>query len=245
MLTETSSQPALPRHHVQLLHQPIGRTYPRRLDDLAQHIQHPELIELTQRFLYDQLHTNDGSSSADVPSPLHQCPHPTGKISVFHSAVATFYVPSDESGIRDMRTEHIHSTPSWRKQGPQRDCALVVEDQDKLGMKGMSIVRVKLFFSLIHEAKTYACAFVEWFKHVGARPDPETGMWKVKPDTYRNGHRTTTVLHLDTFLRGVHILPVFGRDLLPFDFHFSYSLDVFEAYYVNKYADHHAHEICF
>lgn len=70
-------------------------------------------------------------------------------------------------------------------------------------------------------------------------------MWKIKPDTYRNGARIATVLHLDTFLRGGHLQPVFGRDFLPFDFHFSYSLDAFEAYYVSKYADHHSHEICF
>lgn len=204
-----------------------ARTYPRGLKDLAQHIQHPELVELTQRFLYDQLHTNDGTSSADVP--LQQCPHPSGKISVFHSAVATFYAPSDESGIRGMRTERIRSTPSWQKQGPRRDCALVVDDEDKPGIQGMSVVRVNLLFSFTHDAKTYSCAFVEWFKRVGARPDPETGMWKVKPDTYRNGQRIVSVLHLDTFLRGAHILPVFGRDYLPSDFHFSYSLDVFEA----------------
>jgi len=107
-----------------------------------------------------------------------------------------------------MRTECIHSTHSWQKQGPRHDCVLVVEDQDKPGMMGMSIVRVKLFFLFTHDAKTYACAFVEWFKCVSTKPDPETGMWKVKPDTYRNGQRITTVLHLDTFLHGVHILPV-------------------------------------
>lgn len=219
------------------------RNYPRYLQDLAQHINQPQLVELTRRFLYDQLHANDGTSSSDIP--LQQCPYPTSKISVFHSAVATFYAPSDESGIRGMRTERIRSTPSWRKQGPRHDCALVVEDQDKPGMKGMSIVRVKFFFSFTHDAKTYPCAFVEWFKRIGTAPDPETGMWKIKPDTYRNGARIATVLHLDTFLRGGHLQPVFGRDFLPFDFHFSYSLDAFEAYYVSKYADHHSHEICF
>ncbi|EDR03636.1 uncharacterized protein LACBIDRAFT_331347 [Laccaria bicolor S238N-H82] len=187
-----------------------AHTYPRGLKDLAQHIQHPELIELTQHFLYDQLHTNDGTSSANVP--LQQCPHPSSKISVFHSAVATFYAPSDKSSIRGMRTEHIRSTPSWQKQGLRYDCVLVVDDEDKPGIQGMSVVRVNLLFSFTHDVKTYSCAFVEWFKHVGARPDPETGMWKVKPDTYRNSQRIISVLHLDTFLCGAHILLVFGRD---------------------------------
>ncbi|EDR00779.1 uncharacterized protein LACBIDRAFT_333821 [Laccaria bicolor S238N-H82] len=154
------------------------RAYPRRLAELANHIGCPPLVELTRRFLYDQLHTDDGTSSADIP--IQQCPYPTGRVSVFHSAVATFYAPSDESGIRGMRTERIRSTPSWRKHGPRRDCALVVEDQDKPGMKGMSVVRVKLLFSFEYDGKTYPCALVDWFKRVGASPDPETGMWKLK-----------------------------------------------------------------
>ena len=62
---------------------------------------------------------------------------------------------------------------------------LVVKDQDKLRIQGMSVVRVKLFFSFTHHAKTYACAFVEWLKCVSAKIDPKTGIWKVKPDTYR------------------------------------------------------------
>ncbi|EDR05785.1 uncharacterized protein LACBIDRAFT_302506 [Laccaria bicolor S238N-H82] len=76
------------------------QNYPRRLAELANHIGCPPLVELTRCFLYDQLHTDDGTSSADIP--IQQCPYPTGRVSVFHSAVATFYAPSDESGIRGM-----------------------------------------------------------------------------------------------------------------------------------------------
>ncbi|EDR03732.1 uncharacterized protein LACBIDRAFT_306911 [Laccaria bicolor S238N-H82] len=218
------------------------RAYPRHLAELANHIGCPPLIELTRRFLYDQLHTDDGTSSADIP--IQQCPYPTSKVSVFHSAVATFYAPSDKSGIWGMRTECIRSTPSWQKHRPH-DCALVVEDQDKPGMRGMSVVQVKLLFSFEYDGKTYPCALVDWFKRVGMAPNSETGMWKVRPETYRNGQRIVSILHLDTFLCSAHLLPVFGQDVLLFDFHFSYSLDVFESYFVNKYADHHAHEICF
>ncbi|KAG2144246.1 hypothetical protein DEU56DRAFT_870395 [Suillus clintonianus] len=42
-----------------------------------------------------------------------------------------------------------------------------------------------------------------------------------------------------------HLLPVFGDGALPVDFHFAHSLDAFNSYYVNKYADHHANEIVF
>ncbi len=101
-----------------------------------------------------------------------------------------------------------------------------------------------LFFSFVHQGKLYPCALVEWFKKYGAYPDKETGMWRVRPHMVGR-HRLTTVIHLDSVLRGAHLLPVFGGAThLPADFHFSYSLDVFEAYFINKYADNQMYEIC-
>ncbi|KAF8871508.1 hypothetical protein BD779DRAFT_1453918 [Infundibulicybe gibba] len=226
--------------HVVLARTPI-RTYPKDLTSLATHLGEPALPDLTRRFLFDQI--NHGSlTSNDVP--LNLCPNITTKISVFHSAVATFYAPSDESGIRGMRRERIRATPSWYGKGARYDCAFVVDDQNKPGMRGMSVVRVKLLFSFKHRGDTYPCALVEWFKLRGSAPDAVTGMWRVVPEM-KHGERVVSVLHLDTFLRGAHLLPVFGDDFLPHNFHFFYSLDAFEAYYVNKFADHHIHEIIF
>ena len=71
-----------------------------------------------------------------------------------------------------------------------------------------------------------------------------TGMWVVCPDSTR-GIRDRSVLHLDSFLRGAHLIPVYGDETLPVDFHYSYSLDTFQAFYVNKFIDHHANEIAF
>ena len=50
---------------------------------------------------------------------------------------------------------------------------------------------------------------------------------------------------MDSFLHGTHLIPVFGDHELPLDLHFTDSLHAFEGYYVNKYIDHHAHEIIF
>lgn len=143
-----------------------------------------------------------------------------------------------------MRRERIRSTPVWRGKYPRHDCALVVENQDRPGFRGLRVVRVKLFFSFVYQGTTYPCALVEWFKTVNRSPDPDTGMWKVKPEG-PTGQRDTSVLHLDTFLRGAHLLPVFGNRRIPSDFHYSQSLDVFPSFYVNKYADHLSHEIIF
>lgn len=147
-----------------------------------------------------------------------------------------------------MKREHIRCTPNWRGEGPRCDCALVVEDEDKSGMKGMSAVRVVLLFSFKHAGVIYPCALVEWFKTYGAHADKETGMWRVRPQYVGAGQhapRLVSVIHLKSMLRGVHLLPCFGNRPIPRDFSYTYSLDVFEAYYVNKYVDHHAHELIF
>jgi hypothetical protein len=109
-------------------------------------------------------------------------------------------------------------------------------------MRGITVVRVLLFFSVTCDGTQYPCALVEWFSRIGC--DPATGLWVVCPDRTR-GRRDRCVLHLDSFLRAAHLIPVYGDEGMPRDFKFTYSLDAFEAFYVNKYIDHHAYEIAF
>jgi hypothetical protein len=191
----------------------------------------PDLPYLAQECVAQQLRVSPDAVD------LSSC-----KISVFHSAIATFFAPSDVSGTHGMRRERIRSTPSWRGREPRRDCVLVVEDPDEIGMSGMNVVQVQLFFSIFYRDVLYPVALVDWFKRGGC--DPVTGMWVVYPDT-SYGTRDRSVLHLDSFLRAAHLIPVYGNGTLPLDFHFSYSLHAFEGYYVNKYIDHHAHEIAY
>ncbi|KAH7917560.1 hypothetical protein BV22DRAFT_1108549 [Leucogyrophana mollusca] len=213
------------------------RGYPKALDSLAAHINEPMLPILTHQFLFDQLHPNEDDAMGNDPSI-------TSPISVFHSAAATFFAPSDVSGTRGMRREIIRSTPKWRRKYPRHDCALIVEGEEP-GMRGMVIGRVKLLFSFVHDTVVYPCALVDRFSRVGRQPDVVTGMWKVKPEVNRQGKRVQSVIHLDVILRSAHLIPVFGDGTLPPDFHFSYSLDAFRSFYVNKYADHHSHKVLF
>ena len=115
-------------------------------------------------------------------------------------------------------------------------------DDSQPGMMGMNVVRVLLFFSFDYNGVEYPCAVMEWFQTI--RLDHVMGLWVVCPDVTW-GKRDKSVLHLDSFLRGTHLIPKYGMQRLPLDFHFSYSLDAFQAYYVNKYIDHHANEIIF
>lgn len=217
--------------------------YPRDIEALGNFIKNNELPELTRRFLFDQLNRDPSVTSDDVP--LDQCPEISGAVSVFHSALATFYSPSDDCGLRGMRRERIRCTPLWRKKAPRKDCAFVVQDQELAGMKGMAVVRIHLLFSLVHDGKVYPCALAEWFLPVGRSRDPVTGLWRVRPDIRGGKKRFMTVLHLKSFLRAAHLLPHFGTRPVHRSLDFTHSLDAFASYYVNRYADHHAHEIAF
>ena len=174
---------------------------PRDLEILANHYDQPNLPWLTRQFVFEQLHPDT--------DPYNPHLHPTisGKISVFHSAMATFYAPSDDSGIHGMCCECLRSTPSWCGRGPHHDTVLVVEDQSKPGMQGLCVVRIKLLFLFNFEGVYYPCALVEWFWRKGNRPDPDTGLWMVEPEM-THGDCDMSVLHLDTLLCGAHLLPL-------------------------------------
>ena len=102
------------------------------------------------------------------------------------------------------------------------------------------------FLSFSHLDNHYHCAPIDHFKHVGTRPDPVTGLWKVKRQIVTVGQREVpiqSVIHIDTILHNVHLIPVFGDGHVPQGLHYKHSLDTFDTFYVNKYADHHSFEI--
>ncbi|KAJ3715966.1 hypothetical protein DFJ43DRAFT_1134655 [Lentinula guzmanii] len=172
------------------------------------------------------------SSDQESDVELDDCPHITSKINVYHSAVAIFYAPSDISGVRGMKHERIRSSPSFY--GVERcDCILATINEKKAGFRGLRT--------------TYPCALVHWYNTYGRHPDPNTGLWIVKPGylDQRKREPFLAVLHLDTFVRAVLLLPVYGPHPIPHELKYHDSLNLFTAFYVNKYADHHANEILF
>jgi len=179
--------------------------------------------------------------------PLHHlasCPIIHGDIFTFSSARATYFSPSDDSGAGGMHRACIRSVMSWRKGPPRHDCVFVKRDPFVPGMRGVRVARVLLFFRFSHLGITYPCAFVNWFQTLGDSPCPVTGMWMVKPEIRRR-KRAVSVILLSSIVRGAHLIGVHGADFLPRDFDPSYSLDAFTAYYVNKFLDHHVHEMIF
>ncbi|KAJ7772754.1 hypothetical protein B0H14DRAFT_3508908 [Mycena olivaceomarginata] len=188
------------------------RGYPKTLQALAAHIQQPQLPALLRRFLQVELHGTPDDNTP--PTPIEACPVFAGRIIVHHSAVARFYAPSDLGVLVDAGAAVMHS---------------------------LVIGRVLLFFSFTFAERSFECALVNWLVPVGDAPDPDTGMWVVELERCRRVP-TLAIIPVDSIARGAHLIGVYGTAAFPEDFHFSDSLDAFNTYFVNPYADHHMHE---
>jgi hypothetical protein len=103
---------------------------------------------------------------------------------------------------------------------------------------------MRLLFSFKYSGTSYPCALVEWFNKAQKNRDTDTGLWIVQPDL-RGVHKRPfmSVIHLDCLLRAVHLMPVYGPRCMPDNLRYEWSLDAFQAFYVNHYIDHHTHEL--
>ncbi|OSX62102.1 hypothetical protein POSPLADRAFT_1142726 [Postia placenta MAD-698-R-SB12] len=52
-----------------------------------------------------------------------------------------------------------------------------------------------------------------------------------------DNHPIIALVHVDCIVHAVHLMPVLYGTMIPHDFHSSYSLDNFNSFYVNEYAD--------
>ena len=77
------------------------------VENLAASLDEPNLMRLIQSFLRDQLHDTSSLSNIDSSDDHDDLPAFNEIISVYNSAVTTFYAPSDLSGIGGMHRERI------------------------------------------------------------------------------------------------------------------------------------------
>ncbi|KAJ7263092.1 hypothetical protein C8J57DRAFT_1019271, partial [Mycena rebaudengoi] len=202
------------------------RGYPHELLALAVHITQPRFPLLFRRYLYEHVH---GPILDDTDIPEADYPAFAGKISVRHGGIARFYAPSDLCGAGGMYREIFRSNPNWHGYA-RRDTVLI--DVGAPAMGGLVIGRVLLLFSFTYGNVEHQCALVRWLVPVGDTPDPDTGMWVVEPEVERR-QPSLAIIKMDCIARAAHLLPVYGSAPLPEDFHFSYSLDAFNRYFVN------------
>ncbi|KAF8835886.1 hypothetical protein BDN67DRAFT_883844, partial [Paxillus ammoniavirescens] len=110
------------------------------------------------------------------------------------------------------------------------------------GMLGLDIVRILAFFSFTQHGKYYPCAVVCWFIRL-EQPDPNTAMSIVHPGLDADNQPDMSIIHLDTIYRVAHLIPVYGTQPVPPEIQPHHLYDIFQAFYINKFADHHAFEI--
>ena len=220
------------------------RSLPQDGAAIGNYYGYTDLVPCIRRFLYDQF-----NPEAVIPGDqvnLDICPILYGRLKVYKSATAVYHAPSDQSGKGGMHRDVIRRTSSWRGGPAQRDSVFIENGGGEGdGFRGLLVARVLLLFSFRHMQKTYKAALVDWFLRVTEQPDNLTGMWIVAPEEDHRGQHIHAVVLLDTILRPAHLIPVYGDDMVPTDFHFTDCLDAFRAYYVNKYIDHHSHMIAF
>ncbi|EKM73863.1 hypothetical protein AGABI1DRAFT_17991, partial [Agaricus bisporus var. burnettii JB137-S8] len=101
---------------------------------------------------------------------------------VYPSVVARFYAPSDGLGLHGFKSERIRAVSTWRNQGARYDTVFV---KGKPGSNtistGLTIARVRRFFSFTFNDQIHECGLVNEYHFVGTGPDEETGMWIVQP----------------------------------------------------------------
>ena len=201
-------------------------------------------MTLIRRFLFDQKYPDNEIPGADIN--LNLCPRFSGAVCVYHSAVATYYAPSDTAGIGGMYRERIRATPAWNRGESsisRHDCVLVQVSPEDPRFRSMQAARTRLFFSIKQDDITIPCALVEWYETVGNGPDKDLGMWVVKPEYTANRQwRVATVVHLDSIARGAHLIPVYKKQQISRKNTYSTTLDDFRQFYINKYIDYHAFE---
>jgi len=196
-----------------------------------------------RRFLFEQMHPESDLPGTDVN--IEDCPRFSGQFSVFDSAIATYYLPSDTLGQTGFYRERIRATYPHGKGSsavPRRDCVLVATDTTLPGFSFMQVARVRLLLSITHLGAVIPCALVDWFIPEGNGPDPITGMWVVKPQYTANNRHSSSIIHLDSVLRGIHLLPIHKKRTVMKTQSYSRSLDNYRKFYVNKYIDYHAFE---
>ena len=78
-------------------------------------------------------------------------------------------------------------------------------------------------------------AYVEWFTPIPATPDPKHGMYRMSKLT-ENGHRSASVIQVDSIVCSVHLIPQFGP-VIPWKWNSFTVLELCNTFYVNLFAD--------
>jgi hypothetical protein len=68
-------------------------------------------------------------------------------------------------------------------------------------------------------------------------------MWVVEREKRNDGSRLMDFISIDTILQSCHLLPIYGKEMVLRDITHVKSLESFQVFYINKFADHHSFEL--
>ena len=187
---------------------------------------------------------------------------PFCSILVFHNIKFTKSGHSGESEISDTVHARPETADTHSHVIPARFDSVIVQ-QDSLhsqGLKGkpylyqtecltnhctgICIAQVRVMFQIPRRAINEVApsldtsphlAYVEWFSPLAAAPDPKHRMYKVTRVT-QNGHRSASIIRVDSILSSVHLFPRFGATT-PQEWNTFTVLDQCNSFYINPFAD--------
>lgn len=216
---------------------------------LEKNIESPDFIHCMSvdgflKLLGDYIEEFADPSSMDRPTINLRVPYIL--LDHYPSAIATFYAPSDNSGISGMRREWIRAVETWRKEGSRFDTVFFHTNPKVTTItSGLAIGCVCQFFSFYFRSERHTCVLLHHFEVVGNAVDEDTGMWIVRPlfQDSKSLEPRFSILPLCYIYRAAHLIPVYDEgdmEEIPNDFTHSQTLDNFRLFYVNKFIDHHA-----
>ncbi len=206
-----------------------------RLFELVNSLNDPKIIAHFHHFLGQQDLVNKDQMEY---SDHHKDPN----VSVVSSATSTYFAPSNQCGITGVKRELMCATPSWRKNSPHYDTVLVRTGLLP-GPHSLLVAQLRFLFSFSIAGTRHEVALVEWFTYIGNSPDEDTGMWVVEREKWDDGSPLMDFIYVHMILWNCHLIPMYGSEVLSRNITHVTSLDVFQAYYVNKFADHHSFEL--
>ena len=148
-----------------------------KVDQLGRQINQPNLWHLIHMLLSEEeVDSGIYGFLLNTPAP-GELPPFDERITIFSSAMAIFYSPSDQYGIGGMHCERIHATLLWRGGLACYDCIFVWFPE----LDTWDVTQVCLFFSFsIIDGQSYSCALLHEFQIIGDQLNEDTGMWMVE-----------------------------------------------------------------
>ena len=205
-----------------------------KISELTISINAPKIAPLFLRFLcmYDLVNERPLGSGHCTEDP---------KVMIVRSATCVYFPLSNRNEIAPKR-EILRATPSWKNSLPSHDTVLVKTELAP-GLHGLLVARLHLLFSFMKSNTRHDVALIQWYSYIGDLPDEDTEMWVVKKEKRSDGLPVIDFIYIDAIVRSCQLLPVYRRGMIPHQVNHMTSLNCFQAYYVNKFADHHSFEL--